>query len=592
MKKTLISLIAVAAAFLMSSCSKENVSGVSGNEATVSFTIALNNEVATRAVNDETTNGKAAKINQLTYEVYDVNGRKIDHLSKTIPAFESSLTQTVYITLTKGQTYSFAFWAQDKDCTAYTYNDLTQVGVSYENAYGNLENRDAFFGNTEPVMIKGNFEKTVTLKRPFAQLNLAVSDIYAAKEAGILVDQVKVVVSDLATTLNARTGAVSNKEENVTFNLADILFMYPADDEATKDQYLHLEKEITIGNQKSDVFPWMSMNYILVNDETTGAASANANVTFTLTTLDAFNTASAKSEIELYSSNTTLQRNWRTNIIAALTSMGTFNVVIDPIFDGEYDRVIDADGNVAGEDDMVIYGLKETAEGYEVSSAAALVYLADQINGVSRAAVSFTNKTIKLTSDIDLKGYEWTPLYAWEGKLNGVVIDGQGYTISNMSVNGGTSCGFIKDNASSLTIKNLTFDNARVKADSGNGTYAGVVIGKNYSAVAIEKVSVTNSVVINNWQCGGLVGFAETNAPVFTECSISDSFVGGSNATSGAFFGLGGVDITCTKCTAKNVKLYTDMEAGLVGWLYGKTLTATDCTLTDVTVVSEYPAGF
>ncbi len=234
---------------------------------------------------------------------------------------------------------------------------------------------------------------------------------------------------------------------------------------------------------------------------------------------------------------------------------------------------------------------------YNILNANGLRYFASQVN----AKIAFKNTMVKLTDNIDLTGQDWTPINGWEGILNGTTIDGQGYTISNMSVNGGDSAGFISNNASSVTVKNVTFDNAAVTTATGNQKYAGVVIGKSYSHVTLEKVNVTNSAVVCTWQCGGLVGFAETNAPVFVNCSISDSFVGGSNATAGAFFGLGRVDITATGCKAANVNLYTDgltwnstqKSVGnfLVGHIYGKTLTAADYEESGVKVVSEYPAG-
>ncbi len=223
---------------------------------------------------------------------------------------------------------------------------------------------------------------------------------------------------------------------------------------------------------------------------------------------------------------------------------------------------------------------------FTLTTAEELFGFASLVNG----GTVIQGKTIKLGADIDLLDLEWTPIYGWNGILNGTTIDGQGHTIKNMKVSSGDSAGFISDNASSLTIKDLTFDGAYVKTTDGNNKYAGVVMGKNYSLVTLEKVAVKNSQVRCTWQSGGLVGFAEDNGPVFINCSISDSFVGGSNCTAGAFFGLGKVDITVNGGSVSNVDLHTDMEAGLVGYLYGKTLTAEGYTITDCTVVSNYPA--
>ncbi len=246
-----------------------------------------------------------------------------------------------------------------------------------------------------------------------------------------------------------------------------------------------------------------------------------------------------------------------------------------------------ADGKLTIDGMTYIDGIAYDDKNYVISNANGLRWFAAQVNNKTK----LQNKNVKLSADIDLAGQDWTPINGWDGVLNGTVIDGYGYTISNMTVDGGTECGFISSNASSVTIRNLKFDNAVVKAQEGDGTYAGVVIGKNYSSVSLEDVHVTNSAVKNNWQSGGFVGFAEGNAPVFKGCSISDSFVGGSNCTSGAFFGCGVVSVSFTECIATNVNLYTDVKAGFVGYLYGNASTETDCKSTNVVVVSEYPAG-
>ncbi len=238
-----------------------------------------------------------------------------------------------------------------------------------------------------------------------------------------------------------------------------------------------------------------------------------------------------------------------------------------------------------------------------IETAGQFYYFASLVNNGNK---NFAGKTVELAADIDLGAKEWTPISSWDGILNGLVLDGKGHTVSNMYVQGTAdkgSLGVFSENASNMTVKDLIFDNARIIDKTGAGQhYAGVVMGKNYSTVTFENISVKNSVVINNWQCGGLCGFAEGIAPIFERCSIADSFVGGYNATSGTFFGLGIVDVTGRGCSAKNVKLYTDgltwnstqkmLGNYFVGHLYGKTLDAADYVETGVTVVKEYPEEY
>ncbi len=331
MKKIFLSLMALAAALSMASCSNDEGAAHSGDLARVSFKISLGDAAATRA----TTFGDGTKCDLLVWEVYDAEGDVVAGLSnKKENAFNGGHTETVDFMLAKGQTYTFAFWAQNSACTdyvAYTEanggvtTNLENISISYNGA-GNDESRDAFFGNTQPIQITGDLQEDIHLYRPFAQLNLAASDLTALETAGIQLGKVKIVVSNVATALDARTGKVYSPDTDVTFSLADVL-CYKTDSEDNKT----LELKYDVNGIKE--FPWIAMNYLLVNDPSTGKEGATANVTFTLTTQHA--------DIVLYSSNTPLQRNWRTNVIAQLTNTRIFNIIIEPDFDDEVNVPLD-----------------------------------------------------------------------------------------------------------------------------------------------------------------------------------------------------------------------------------------------------------
>lgn len=210
----------------------------------------------------------------------------------------------------------------------------------------------------------------------------------------------------------------------------------------------------------------------------------------------------------------------------------------------------------------------------------------------------FKNSTIKLLANINFENQSFSPIVNKNNKLDNVTIDGNNYTIKNLKTLEGDNGGIISYNTSTLKITNITFDNIKVTTTPDkNQTYAGTIIGKNYAKVTFDNVKITNSTIINNWQCGGFVGYSETYAPQFNNCTIKDTFIGGSNATAGCFFGLGVVDITLENCSAENIKLYTD---GLtwdstqkinnnyyVGHLYGKKLTINSCSEKDVSVVDK-----
>lgn len=297
-----------AALMLANSCSDDNnVSQADSSLAQVTFKVSADGAL-TRAISDGTT------VDELVYRVFDKNGNPI----ATLPlvkeaAADLSSGHTVALTLTKGQTYKVAFWAQKAGNTAYTVNDNMQVAVDYSGA-NNDENRDAFFNAVE-ITVKDDVAQTVKLKRPFAQLNVGstTADWDAAVASGVIVTESKVTVKQAATTLNVLDGKVSGA--------ADVNFTY-----ATKPgESLKVDAD---GDGTKEDYEYLSMSYILPNDATDGTQKTLVSAEFT------FKTASG-TEIVVKNGlqNLPLQRNYRTNIVGnILSGTTTFSVVVDPAF--------------------------------------------------------------------------------------------------------------------------------------------------------------------------------------------------------------------------------------------------------------------
>ena len=192
-KKLFLGMFAAAGMLLATSCSNDELDVVqSGDEAQVTFSLAAEGGIATRAISD----GAGAK--KLVYAVYNANGELIETIANADvngqivdnSAFDNGLTENVTITLAKGQQYTVAFWAQNPNCTAYTTTDLKNVTVDYT-GLNNDETRDAFF-KAETFTVTGNTNNIdVVLKRPFAQINVGVyqSDCDAAVASGIEIEK-------------------------------------------------------------------------------------------------------------------------------------------------------------------------------------------------------------------------------------------------------------------------------------------------------------------------------------------------------------------------------------------------------------------
>lgn len=333
MKKSIF-LGMLAALALANSCSTED-NGLSSSENNLKqVTLKVSADGAlTRAISD----GKS--VDQLVYRVFDKNGNAITTLNKTTEtATDLRSGHTVTLTLAKGQTYKIAFWAQKAGCAAYTVDDNMNVSIDYSGV-NNDESRDAFFKTVE-LTVNEDMTQDVTLKRPFAQLNVGTTntDWTAATAAGLTVTQSKVTVKKAANKLNVVDGTVSGATD-VTYteaNLPDEPLMVDADGDGTKDSYKYL-----------------SMCYVLPNDATDGTQKTLASTEFTFKPA-----AGTDVIIKDGLQNVPLQRNYRTNIVGdILTRSQQFKIVVDPAFDEP--------------DNNVVYRIAKASTQAEMTAAAA-----------------------------------------------------------------------------------------------------------------------------------------------------------------------------------------------------------------------------
>ncbi len=231
-KKLLFGVFAAATMMFATSCSNDELDSVqSVKKSVVSFTLEQPG-IATRAYAD------GLKANTLTYAVYEAGS--------TTPVQEgegtfTDKTATVSIELTTGKSYDLVFWA-DAENSPYEFQKESQsIKVNYDNLLSQDENRDAFFAAEKGLFVDGTaISKTITLTRPFAQLNIGT--------IGETVDYTmksSVKVSNVYETLNLLTGEVSDPLGEKTFGLAKI-----------PDSH----ERFPIAGVK-----YLSMNYLLVN---------------------------------------------------------------------------------------------------------------------------------------------------------------------------------------------------------------------------------------------------------------------------------------------------------------------------------------
>ena len=300
---------------MLASCSNEDVMSPA-SDGPVVFTVSLPGDF-TRAISD----GETAT--QLTYAVY-VKGETTavfssKHDGDPKPSF-SDKKATLSLNLAKGKEYDCIFWADKPDNSVYTFSEADKtITISYDGIVSNDEDRDAFFA-AETIKVTGAATKTIELRRPFAQLNFATSDLDAAKKAGFEFGGSRVTVSNVYTKLNLLSGKASEGKE-VTFAYAP---------------------KVVDGNAHKEVngktYDWLSMNYLLTgvtpaDDNVQKADKEVVDVAFQVYAPGATEEVAGDLINTVNVANVPVQRNYRTNIYGnLLTSAVDFNIVIDPIY--------------------------------------------------------------------------------------------------------------------------------------------------------------------------------------------------------------------------------------------------------------------
>ena len=312
-------MFAATGMLLAASCSHADLDVVTENEfATVSLAVNPSLGIGTKATAEE------FNADKLVYSVYDANNQLVSTLENSINgmfvkenAFATGESERVSLSLLNGATYTVVFWAQNSTCDAYTVTaeaDGLKVDIDYTGA-NNDETRDAFYA-AQTFTVENNAVIDVIMKRPFAQINLAVTqdDWNAALASGINITKSKAVIKNAATSINLLDGSVSG-EEVVSYSLADIPSVTT---KASSDV-----KELVVNDQS---YKWLSMSYILT-DETKSILDSDG-LEFTL--------VSDSGEEFVVSEglhNVPVQRNWRTNIVGDVLSGNVdFNVSVDPIY--------------------------------------------------------------------------------------------------------------------------------------------------------------------------------------------------------------------------------------------------------------------
>ena len=595
MKKAL--LLLASAALLLVGCSKEQVAGQQdGGMTTASFTANFDNGDATKAVADN--DGKGTNVNRCIMEIYFQN----QLYKRMVEPAVAGVATFANVPVVAGKEYQILFWADcggaEKSDLYYTTTSLKAVTVAKTAFIGALvagdnDKLDAFFFAGDYTVPQGGGSYDVTLKRPFAQLNVITTDVGEGKtvfEEDMLPEKDSVSYT-AANAINVATGEVSGTET----------YAYEAD--------VYGEWSTVATNHELT----LSMDYILASAE-----QGAVDVTFITK-----NNGAAVMTHNL--TNLPYQRNYRTNIKGALlTTTGDWTATILPGWNTPDEEVkfVEA-GSVAAANEafangatsvkitsvgdektlylpqttkevtldfanpsdtitlsygpapVALFATKSAVENkpaavniatnditkFTVTGISNIVWLAgNQIALASALNNAVAGQTVALTNDIDLDGINWDSpvLYA--------NFNGNGHIIKNIKNPNCTPdyAGLFK--VSYSNIKNVTIQNAEFAYGETKNARGGALVG-DMRRGSIENCHVDGIKFDGYQKVGGLVGFLSKNADNGSDISIKNCSV--KNATFAA-------------CGADDKYLY--QTGGLIGYIQlgNRNISISNCSVNHI----------
>lgn len=231
--------------------------------------------------------GDAELADKVYYEVWNED---YSRLAVSGTADIDAHTASIDLQLVRDRLYNIILWAQSSSCTAYSWDNLKEINVSYkedgeEYAAGNREERDAFFAVSQ-IKTHNIVSKYISLTRPFTQLN-----IYADDLAGYEFKGSEIRIKGLSTVFDTIAGEGKTGNHEVSTFSADALF--------TTDKVI----EDGVG------YDYVAMNYLLIP-----GTSSSIEINATFNAVKDGNDISSSREIK----NVTVKMNERVNVFGSI----------------------------------------------------------------------------------------------------------------------------------------------------------------------------------------------------------------------------------------------------------------------------------
>ena len=312
-----MSFLALAGAF--ASCQREDVSEDIHRGQEVSLTLSARvSGQGVAEVKSQENPGDGSAINRCILKIFLMDGDTPKSYGTPVYTVVSGKEASFDdVTLITGYSYKLVLWAdhvsgtgtEENLKTDLHYNTADLPAVSLADAYSsNDDTRDAFYAVCDLEKVTGSVAQTVTLRRPFGQLNIITTDYseVGTNFSQMLPEKVEIAFGKIYSGIDLLTGKLSDDKVLTSGPVAVAEVTDPAQTDGAKQ---------------------LSFDYIFAPDD--GQLILDD---FTMS----FMNAAGQSVVPDYTfKNIPVQRNYRTNVSGnLLTKTGTLTVEVNADFEG------------------------------------------------------------------------------------------------------------------------------------------------------------------------------------------------------------------------------------------------------------------
>lgn len=356
--------------------------------------------------------------------------KPVPELTQVVPVVDKKAT--VRVNLVKGQTYSYAFWAQSKGTGYYDTSDLRAVKMNTDKVNANDPKMDAFYSFKEYETASKSYSGHITLYRALAQINFGAkalnrSDALQATASSVTLSKVPDIFHPFW-----KTSETSEGKGEITYanNAVVSKEKLAIGDKTNKTEYDYLATVYVLANKADPMLIDASATITLSNGRTTKVAVPNAPI----------------------------QVNFRTNILGDLLNVdGVWNITVDKEFKGG-DKIYDPLGS-----DLYKGSAVTLTEDYSAFTPSGVVI------------------PMKAVSSLDLNGYTFKNENGTALDVRGsLTINGSGQVLCEGPVGEANAAVFVQDSGKVVINDGYYYSkngNSCIYVQAGNKTGRTITIG-------------------------------------------------------------------------------------------------------------------